>query len=267
MKKYLSFFRIHFINGLQYRIAAYAGIATQFAWGFMEILLFNALSRSNSTAFPMEMRQLTSYLWMRQALLGLFMSWYFDSSILDMISSGNVVYELCRPVNIYMMWFSKNLATRVSRAALRCLPILVVAFFLPKNFRMYPPDSILSLVVFIISAVVGLFITVGISMFVYGSAFYTISALGIRIILTNIIDLLSGSLIPLPFFPDSVYRILMLFPFASMQSTPFLIYSGALAGKEAVYALIVQFFWLVLICGGGYIFFRRASKRLVLQGG
>ena len=32
MKKYLSFFRIRFIAGLQYRAAAWAGIATQFAW-------------------------------------------------------------------------------------------------------------------------------------------------------------------------------------------------------------------------------------------
>lgn len=31
MRKYISFFRIRFINGLQYRAAAYAGIATQFA--------------------------------------------------------------------------------------------------------------------------------------------------------------------------------------------------------------------------------------------
>ncbi|AGI39710.1 hypothetical protein Clst_1656 [Thermoclostridium stercorarium subsp. stercorarium DSM 8532] len=35
MKKYISFFRIRFINGLQYRSAAYAGIMTQFAWGSM----------------------------------------------------------------------------------------------------------------------------------------------------------------------------------------------------------------------------------------
>ena len=32
MKKYLSFFRLRFITGLQYRTAALAGIATQFFW-------------------------------------------------------------------------------------------------------------------------------------------------------------------------------------------------------------------------------------------
>ena len=33
MKKYLSFFRLRFNTGLQYRAAALAGIVTQFFWG------------------------------------------------------------------------------------------------------------------------------------------------------------------------------------------------------------------------------------------
>ena len=42
MKKYLSFFRMRFHMGLQYRTAAIAGMTTQFVWGFMEILVFRA---------------------------------------------------------------------------------------------------------------------------------------------------------------------------------------------------------------------------------
>ena len=55
---YGSFFRLRFINGLQYRAAAYAGVATQFAWGFMEILLFHAFYQTDPAAFPMEFSQL-----------------------------------------------------------------------------------------------------------------------------------------------------------------------------------------------------------------
>ena len=42
MRKYQAFFRIRFINTLQYRSAAIAGMATQLAWGLMEILAFHA---------------------------------------------------------------------------------------------------------------------------------------------------------------------------------------------------------------------------------
>ena len=42
MKKYWSFFRMRFLGSLQYRAAAWAGIATQFAWGFMQLLMYRA---------------------------------------------------------------------------------------------------------------------------------------------------------------------------------------------------------------------------------
>ena len=53
MKKYLSFFRLRFTMNLQYRAAAFGGVATQFAWGFMEIMVFRAFYRADPGAFPM----------------------------------------------------------------------------------------------------------------------------------------------------------------------------------------------------------------------
>ena len=42
MRAYAAVFRMKFAGGLQYRAAALAGLATQFAWGFMELLAFSA---------------------------------------------------------------------------------------------------------------------------------------------------------------------------------------------------------------------------------
>ena len=69
MSAYLAVFRIRFSAGLQYRAAALGGIATQFVWGFMLLLQFAAFYRSDPTAFPMEMSQVASYIWMQQAFL------------------------------------------------------------------------------------------------------------------------------------------------------------------------------------------------------
>ena len=100
MKKYASFFKIRFIQGLQYRTAAYAGILTQFMWGAMEILLFSAFYRSEPEAFPMGFSQLASYYWLQQAFLALFMTWLMEEEIFQAISNGTVAYELCRPVRV-----------------------------------------------------------------------------------------------------------------------------------------------------------------------
>ena len=72
MRKYLSFFRLRFVMGLQYRAAALAGIVTQFAWGFLEILAFKAFYESDAAAFPMELSAMSSYIWMQQAFLAFF---------------------------------------------------------------------------------------------------------------------------------------------------------------------------------------------------
>ena len=110
----------------------------QFAWGFMEILVYGAFHDTAPAAFPMEMGQLTSYIWLRQALLGLFMSWYYDRELLDMITSSSVAYEMCRPADIYTMWFTKNFATRCSRR-----PCAVFRFFWSPDFCLTGSDCTL----------------------------------------------------------------------------------------------------------------------------
>ena len=131
MKKYLSFFRLRFIMGLQYRTAAAAGIVTQFFWGAMEILAFRAFYEADAAAFPMPFEAVVTYVWLQQAFLAMFAAWGMEGEIFDVIRNGNIAYELCRPVGIYQMWFARSAANRVSRALLRCVPILAVAFLLP----------------------------------------------------------------------------------------------------------------------------------------
>lgn len=134
MKKYLSFFRLRFIMGLQYRTAAAAGIVTQFFWGAMEILAFRAFYEADAAAFPMPFEAVVTYVWLQQAFLAMFAAWGMEGEIFDVIRNGNIAYELCRPVGIYQMWFARSAANRVSRALLRCVPILTVASLLPAPY-------------------------------------------------------------------------------------------------------------------------------------
>lgn len=267
MKKYLSFFRIRFIAGLQYRAAAWAGIATQFAWGGMTLLMFWAFYQSGENVFPMTFPELSNYIWMQQAFLALFMAWGFDNEIFESITSGNIAYELCRPCDLYAMWFTKNMALRLSKAVLRCLPILVVAVFLPYPFSVSLPPDFESGVLALISIVAGFLVLIAFFMLVYISVFYTLSPWGIRMLVSSVMEFLSGAILPIPFFPEWMQRILYALPFASMQSTPFLIYSGYIGGTEAIRSIAVQLVWLVLLLAVGRVWMRFALKKVVAQGG
>ena len=91
--KYLSFFRLRFAMGLQYRTAALAGIVTQFVWGFMEIMIFKAFYRADAASFPMSFQATVSYIWLQQAFLSLFAAWMMDNEIFSMIINDDVAYE------------------------------------------------------------------------------------------------------------------------------------------------------------------------------
>ncbi len=267
MKACLSYFRMQLVSGLQYRAAAWAGIFTQFFWGFMETQLYRALYAAHGDAFPMELSALVSYIWLRQAFLALLNTWTFENQLFDMIRSGDVAYELCRPASMYMMWFARNAGIRVSRAALRCVPILAVAALLPAPWGLCPPASPAAFGAFLLSLALCLGVTVAFTLTVYFSCFYTISADGLRAVLTPLSDLFSGGLIPLPFMPGWLAAALAWSPFGAMLNAPLRIYSGDIAGADMVRTLLLQLFWLLAVGALGYMMSRRGLKKLCVQGG
>ncbi len=267
MKKYLSFFRIRFSAGLQYRAQAWGGIATQFCWGGMSLLMFSAFYQSDPSSVPMEMSALSSYIWLQQSLLALYMAWYFDGDIFSSITSGNIAYELSRPIDIYTMWFIKNVASRTSGALLRFFPILAVAVFLPEPYSFSLPVSVTAFALFLLSSVLGVLVLVSFSMLIYLSAFYTISSNGIVRLSVSTVEFFSGGIIPIPFFPLAFQPIMYALPFASIQSTPFLIYVGQLSTADALMPICVQIFWFVALVAVGKAISRHALKRVVAQGG
>ena len=267
MKKYLSYFKMRFIGSLQYRAAAIAGIATQIAWGVMLILMYRAFYNASPESFPMEFSQLSSYVWLSQAFFSMFALWFFDEDIFSSISSGNIAYELSRPLDLYGLWFVKNLAMRLAKATLRSVPMIVLAAFLPYPFGLSLPASLLHFLAFVLSFVLAFFLVVALLMLVYISAFYTVSPMGTKIIVTTVGDFFAGVIIPIPFFPDWLEPLFYALPFAYMQSSPFLIYSGQMPIDTAWLCVLGQLAWLVILTATGKLILTKALKRVVVQGG
>lgn len=267
MRKYLTFFKMRYLAVLQYRTAALAGIMTQFAWGFGQLMMFAAFYRSDPSAFPMEYSQLASYIWLQQATIALFSFWGFDPEILESITSGQISYELCRPQDIYCMWFTKSLSTRVARVSLRVAPIFIVAFLLPAPYGLRLPPDFFSAVMFFIAMTIAALLTTALNMLVYISSFSTVNNLGVRVLSNAVVEVLSGMILPIPFFPDKIRVVLEILPFGSMQNVPLRVYSGQIAGAQAVSAVLLQAFWLAAILLLGYFWISKSLKKVVIQGG
>lgn len=267
VKKYISFFRLRLVMGLQYRAAALAGIVTQFFWGFMEILVFRAFYEADPGAYPMTIEETCCYIWMQQAFLAFVDGNMYDGELMNCVKNGGIAYELCRPVSLYDMWFARTLATRVSRALLRCLPILGVTVFLPRGYRLTAPKDMLHFGLFLLAFVLGGLVVAAINLVLYMVIFYTLSADGINILYGSVMMFLTGAIIPFPFFPEKLQHVLELLPFAAVQNVPFRIYSGNLTGAEMERAVLLQIVWLAILVAFGKLLWHGAEKRVVVQGG
>lgn len=267
MKKYYSIIRIRFINKLQYRAAVLGMILKNFLFALTEILLYMALYRSNPNAFPMGLSQVVSYMWMKQVFIALFRVIIEDWEIYSAISSGSICYELVRPVDLYGKWFCQSAGNRLAIMVISNLPVFLLALIVPEPYRIVLPHSSQQILLFLVSTVLAFAVVVAFAMLMYVSLFYIISQRGIKIIVTAVTTFLSGSVVPLPFFPEKVLAVVKLLPFAAMQNMPLQIFSGSITGRAAARGVCFQMIWFAVFFAAGKLFMRQALSKVVVQGG
>jgi ABC-2 type transport system permease protein len=267
MKAYFSVFKMRLINGLQYRTAALAGIATQFFWGFMFIMIYEAFYQNGTAKQPISLKQLIDYLWLQQAFLVFIMLWFRDGEIFNLITSGNIAYELCRPCGIYGIWYARLIAQRLSGALLRCSPILIIAFLLPDPYNLSTPPGVTAFVLFMVTLILGLLVLVAISMYIYISVFITMSPVGSLLMIGVVGEFFAGMIIPIPLMPLWLQKIAYTLPFRLASDLPFRIYSGNIPTHDAIMGMLIQVIWLAALVASGRVLLGRALKRVVIQGG
>lgn len=266
MKKYWSYFKMRLMAGLQYRAAALAGMSTQIVWGAMEILLFRAFWLEAPERFPMGMEALSSYVWLQQAFLTFFAMWHWEFEILDSVKTGSVAYELLRPTDLYSMWMARSIGNRLSRAALRMIPVILIGSLIPVPYGLRLRISPAVFGLFLLSMVLMVLVVCAYSLLVYALTFYLTDPNGLMVLSIAAADLLSGSIIPLPFMPDGIRRVAELTPFGSMQNVPLRIFNGDIPLPEIPAAMGLQVFWIVVLISAGYLLTRNGLRRAVIMG-
>lgn len=265
--KYLSYFKLKFISGLQYRAAALAGMATQFFFGFVYIMVYVAFFESGEGELPMTLSQTITYLWLNQAFFSLINQFYKDSELFNLIRQGNISYELIRPTNLYFMWYFKILGTRLAMVSLRCIPLIIVTLLLPSPFNLSLPFGGLHFLMFMITLIVGILLVTAIITLYPIITLRTLNEKGVVSIFVAIADLLSGLVVPIPFFPNFLKIISALLPFQYISDLAFRTYVGNISISDSLYGLIIQLIWLIIVVIIGYVIMHKSLKRVVVQGG
>lgn len=263
LKPYVALTGARFRALLQYRAAALAGFGTQLFWGLIRVMIFDAFYRSTTAAQPMTYSQTVTYLWLIQAML-LLIPWSIDAELRTMIRSGAVAYELLRPADLYWFWYSRALAGRIAPVMLRCIPMFVVAgLFL----GLQPPASMASAAAWLLATGGALLLSCAITNLLAISLLWTVAGDGIVRLLSPLATLLSGSIVPLPFFPEWSQPILTFLPFRGLMDTPFRLYTGHLPPEQVFGVVGHQLAWTAALVLLGRWLLSLGTRRMIVQGG
>ena len=263
MSAYAAILSANFCTMLQYRAAAIAGLATQIFWGFILVMVFEAFFRSTTASQPMTLDEVTTYIWLGQGFLML-LPWNQDRDIHALVRSGSVGYELLRPVDLYNLWFTRALAFRTAPMALRAVPLLTLALLF---FGMDLPDSPTAGVAFALSMVGALLISCSFTTLLNISLMWTVSDQGITALAAPAVTILTGAIVPIPFFPDWAQTVINALPFRGIVDTPYRLYLGHIPPSDVLFHLGHQLAWTAVLVLMGRWILSRGVRRLVMQGG
>jgi ABC-2 type transport system permease protein len=271
VRPYLAAFRARFQLMLQYRAAALAGFATQLWWGAIRILVFAAFYGVNAAAAPISFTDAVTYVWLGQALLAL-QPWSADPEIGQAVRTGGVGYDRLRPLDAYGYWYARTMGWMLARALPRAvLMVLAAGIVLPLvglgEWAWRPPSGVTAALLFVPAFVLLTMLGAAILTLANVIVAASLNERGVNAILTPLVIVFSGSLLPLDFYPDAWRPFLHVQPFAGLVDIPFRIYFADLKGAAALRGLALQAGWTLLLIGLGRLAMERVMRRLEMQGG
>jgi ABC-2 type transport system permease protein len=271
MNAYATIVAARFRTLLRYRGAALGGLFTQTAFGLMRIMILEGFYRSARSAQSFTFEQAVAYVWLGQATFVMF-PWNVDPEIRDLVRSGGVAYELCRPLDLYNLWYARAVAFRAAPTLLRLVPMfLVAAIGLPliglDEWRLRLPPSpgiallwlVAMLVAFVLSCAIGTLLNI--------TLLWTVSGQGTVGLLAALTTFLGGMTVPLPYFPAWSQPFLRASPFAGLMDLPARVYTGAISTVDATWMLAFALGWTAATMALGRWLLARRMRHVIVQGG
>lgn len=270
-RPYLAAFRARFQLMLQYRAAALAGFATQLWWGAIRILVFAAFYGVNAAAAPINFTDAVTYVWLGQALLAL-QPWVADPEIGHAVRTGGVGYDRLRPLDAYGYWYARTVGWMLARALPRAtLMVMAAGIVLPLvglgDWAWRPPAGATAAFLFVPAFALMTMLGAAVLMLANVIVAASLNERGVNAVLTPLVIVFSGSLLPLDFYPDALRPFLHVQPLAGLVDIPFRIYFADLKGAAALQGLALQAGWTLVLIGLGRLAMERMMRRLEMQGG
>lgn len=262
-RAYLEFIRLRFMTMLAYRVNYYSGILIYLVNIGAQYFLWRAIYAGSPKLAGMDMQQMTTYVavaWMARAF-------YFnnlDREIADEIRDGSVALQLIRPYPYLLAKMMQGLGEGLFRLLFFSVPGMVAVLFLfPVKLPYDPRAWLVLLLMLLFSFLINSQLNILTGLF----AFFVENNEGMMRMKRVLVDLFSGLIIPVSFFPGWAEAVLKVLPFQAITYLPVAVFSGKAVGTGAGSVLAVQLLWFVLLIIPIWLLWLKARRRLFVQGG
>ncbi len=269
VKACLSLFRVRFGEGVQYRVAALSGVLISVFWALIECVVFTVFFTHTNNPLNsggMTLAQTLSYVWIQQGVW-VMLSMSIDGDILTKIRNGDIGIELCRPIDLYVHWYTKTSAGKLGAFWMRSLLTLAAGALMPAAYALGAPASPAGLVLSLAALVLAFILCNAYAMLVTAIRVNITWGDGPVYMLLLVSGLLCGSYLPLRLWPASMQTFLRLQPFAGFADVPAQLYVGTLAPRDSLGALALQVLWSVVFIAAGRLILKRRLTSVIVQGG
>jgi ABC-2 type transport system permease protein len=256
--------RAGFARWATYRTAALAGMFTNIVFGVIKLSVLQGITDSTGgTVAGYDGLQLSTYVWVSQGLIAVVQIFTWSELALR-VRTGDIAVDLARPIDLQLSW----LATDLGRAgyafiARGIVPTLVGAAL----FGLYVPTDPAAVVLLLPAILLAVVVSFGGRFLINLAAFWIVEIRGPLTIYVVTANLLCGLLIPVQLFPTWLKVVAYATPFPWMLQAPCDLASGQARGWAAVGVVVAQLAWAVVLLGAGRLVLRRATRKLVVQGG
>jgi ABC-2 type transport system permease protein len=242
-----------------YRLALLSGLLTHAFFGVVRTAVFLALYRDRGQVGGLAVSDTLTYTWLLEAVFGVVWAtwvWEFPESV----RSGDFAVELLRPGDPYLRIAAFDLGRALYLLVTRAIPVVAVAAVVLPLHLPTSPGGILALAASVMLAAAIAFQI----RFLFGMAsFWTPDYRAVYALLSPLLYLSSGFVIPIDYFPAALRGPAQATPLYSLVMAPVRVAIGRSAGA----ALAGQALWLLVLATATRSLLALASRRLVVHGG
>lgn len=262
-KAYLYVYKTQLQKTLAYRFDVYGNIVMQCIIMFATAFFWNALYREADTVQGVGVDSMLTYTVVSSMMSVLLMT-NVERRVMKSVEKGTVATDMLKPIALFGIYFFEDLGTISALFFQNLLPIFIIgSLFIQLPMPVSVPSFCLFLLSLLMAFLLNWLMAACFSMW----AFTAINMDPMIQVKKHLLRLLSGSIIPMWFFPEWLARILNLLPFVYIYQLPLDIFIGKYDASVIYPRLGIQLGWICILLLFFSILQSRVTKKVLVQGG